>query len=189
MFTNPIFRFYFGNGKIIPISRGSGINQLGMQIAIQKLKRGDWIHMFPEGKVNQSGKLLRLKWGVAHLIKEASIITFTSDPLSFSSKEKTQFSLCPSYSSTSFSLSVHTPIVLPIYIHGFEKIMPEGKLHIPRPFGKEIYILIGPPIQFGHLLVDYEQMQKPREALYTSIMAIIEKELKALEAYYCNSFS
>ena len=43
-----------------------------METAISKLKQGEWIHIFPEGKVNQVGKLLPLRWGVGKLIDSCS---------------------------------------------------------------------------------------------------------------------
>jgi monolysocardiolipin acyltransferase len=34
-----------------------------------RLLEGDWVHVFPEGRVNQSGTLLHpLRWGVGKLI-------------------------------------------------------------------------------------------------------------------------
>ncbi len=52
---------------------GRGIDQEGVQIAIDKLNHGDWIHVFPEGKVNQSGTLLPFRWGVGKLIAECNV--------------------------------------------------------------------------------------------------------------------
>lgn len=69
MFTNRYDSFFFGTaGKGVPIDRTKGLSQPGILTAIQKLNEGDWVHVFPEGKVNQSESLLPFKWGVGKLL-------------------------------------------------------------------------------------------------------------------------
>ncbi|GBG79861.1 hypothetical protein CBR_g30126 [Chara braunii] len=72
-FTNPLYSYFFRLGKCIPIRRGAGILQPGMQETLEKLDVGDWVHVFPEGKVKQNDDLVlpRLKWGIGRLISQA----------------------------------------------------------------------------------------------------------------------
>ncbi|OWA52699.1 Tafazzin [Hypsibius exemplaris] len=72
-FSNERDARFFGLGKIVPIVRGDGIYQRGMQFIMERLQDGDWCHIFPESRVNQEHQWLRLKWGVGRLISEASI--------------------------------------------------------------------------------------------------------------------
>uniref|UniRef100_A0A1B0GBS5 Tafazzin family protein n=1 Tax=Glossina morsitans morsitans TaxID=37546 RepID=A0A1B0GBS5_GLOMM len=58
-------------GKCIPIIRGSGVHQSAVDLCIQKLKLGEWVHVFPEGKVNMTKEEMRLKWGVGRIIYES----------------------------------------------------------------------------------------------------------------------
>ncbi|KAF8752893.1 Acyltransferase protein [Rhizoctonia solani] len=69
MFTNPVYNWFFRNGQVIETVRGAGVHQPAVDIAVDRLNSGAWVHVFPEGKVNQGscqpgGKLLRFKWGV-----------------------------------------------------------------------------------------------------------------------------
>jgi len=74
MFDNPLYSWFFRAGRVYPIIRGAGIYQEGMDISIELLNKNSWIHIFPEGKVNQSGKLFsRFKWGVGRMIYESDI--------------------------------------------------------------------------------------------------------------------
>lgn len=78
LFTNPIFSSFFSAGKVLPIERGAGVDQPSMKESIALLRRGDWIHIFPEGRIHPNSQNLGpFKWGIAHLIKEC----LSKDPI------------------------------------------------------------------------------------------------------------
>jgi monolysocardiolipin acyltransferase len=60
---------FFTAGQVIETVRGGGIYQPAVDKAVQLLQNGEWIHIFPEGRVNQEsinpeGGLLPFKWGM-----------------------------------------------------------------------------------------------------------------------------
>lgn len=61
---------FFLSGKVLPVVRGHGLHQPGLALARQVLQRGEWLHIFVEGKVNplSPAVLLPLRWGISHLI-------------------------------------------------------------------------------------------------------------------------
>mmetsp|Transcript_2054 Transcript_2054/g.3270 ORF Transcript_2054/g.3270 Transcript_2054/m.3270 type:complete len:284 (-) Transcript_2054:569-1420(-) len=69
-FSNKFLSDYFQNGKVLPIERGKGLDQPTMGIMTERLARGDWIHIFPEGKISRVQKLGSMKWGTAKILCE-----------------------------------------------------------------------------------------------------------------------
>ncbi len=47
--TNKFTSNFFCYGQVIPIIRGGGIYQRAMNFALDELKKGAWLHIFPEG--------------------------------------------------------------------------------------------------------------------------------------------
>lgn len=71
-FSRRSHSLFFRLGQVLPIIRGNGVYQPIMQEALEELNRGSWLHMFPEGKVNETKEFIRLKWGVGRLIADCN---------------------------------------------------------------------------------------------------------------------
>ncbi|XP_074644582.1 tafazzin-like isoform X2 [Tubulanus polymorphus] len=70
-YTKNFHSLFFTLGNTVPIVRGNGVYQQSMDYVIDRMnQRGDWIHIFPEGKINLQHEFIRLKWGVGRLVAE-----------------------------------------------------------------------------------------------------------------------
>ncbi|CAG8707651.1 hypothetical protein RhiirA5_356630 [Rhizophagus irregularis] len=71
-FSTPFRSKFFSLGQVVPTVRGAGIYQPAMNFALDRLNEGKWVHIFPEGKINQTADLLRFKWGIGRLLMEST---------------------------------------------------------------------------------------------------------------------
>lgn len=85
-----IFSAFFRKGQVLETFRGGGIYQSAVDIAINKLDQGHWVHLFGEGGVNQphtyameegKARLRRFKWGV-YVVRLPPFMVLHADCLS-----------------------------------------------------------------------------------------------------------
>uniref|UniRef100_K3WZT1 Tafazzin family protein n=1 Tax=Globisporangium ultimum (strain ATCC 200006 / CBS 805.95 / DAOM BR144) TaxID=431595 RepID=K3WZT1_GLOUD len=161
----------FYGAKTLPVKRGAGVDHPMMKAIFDKVELGEWVHIFPEGKIVQNEMLGgresprreeigRLKWGVGKLIARASV----------------------------------RPVVVPFYHHNMEKVMPQNEKNqlisvVPKT-NVDIRVRVGEPISFDDLFDAYEksrvvgatpwQTQEREKALFQAITKRIEDALLEL---------
>ncbi|XP_065315912.1 tafazzin-like isoform X2 [Gordionus sp. m RMFG-2023] len=74
LFTTYRHQILFSLGKVIPIVRGDGVYQRGVDFCIEQINKNSWIHIFPEGRVNTEKEYLPFKWGIGRIISECDIV-------------------------------------------------------------------------------------------------------------------
>jgi len=72
-FTKDIYAIGFSLGQIVPVVRGAGVYQQGMDYMVDCLNLGRWCHHFPEGKIAKDQEYIRFKWGTGRLIADSKI--------------------------------------------------------------------------------------------------------------------
>ena len=142
-FKNSAVAALLGAGNVLPIRRGGGIDQPLLLNLAHKVAQGGWVHMFPEGKIVQSGDLGsnyfgtrtkertddigKLKWGVGKLIAHAPV----------------------------------TPVVIPFHHIGMEGVVPQqitGECKDLFPVGgNHAQVRVGERLCFEDLISDHEQ--------------------------------
>ncbi|KAF9495717.1 hypothetical protein BDN71DRAFT_1482540 [Pleurotus eryngii] len=113
MFTNPVFSKFFRLGQVHETFRGEGIYQPAVDAAINTLNTtGGWVHLFGEGKINQPP-------------------TYPINPI-------TRKVHLPRFKWGVIATSPHPPLIIPMWLSGFDNLMPEGRSSpwrfIPRFF-------------------------------------------------------
>ena len=72
-FGDPLRGAFFGAGKCVPVVRGWGESQPGMDFLRERLRAGDWVHLFPEGgrtRDPQARLRMPFKSGIGRLLDE-----------------------------------------------------------------------------------------------------------------------
>ncbi|KAF9452156.1 acyltransferase-domain-containing protein [Macrolepiota fuliginosa MF-IS2] len=125
MFTNPLFSTFFRLGQTLETFRGKGIHQHAVDFAIEQLNGGGWVHLYGEGKVNQPD-------------------TYTQDANGFARLPRFKWGV-----GRMVMESKTPPVIIPMWLTGFEQLMPEGRAfpykYFPRP-GAELTVTFGNPI-------------------------------------------
>ncbi|XXQ31844.1 Tafazzin family protein [Plasmodiophora brassicae] len=142
-FHNAVLARFVSKGKVLPIARGRGMYQQGMQDALDRLDHGDWVHVFPEGTRSKTGEILPLKSGVGRLICDAKV----------------------------------TPVVVPYYHEGMQRIMSRGSARLG--VGQTVNIVVGEPIDFDDIFERFKGCTD-RTALYEAVTERIAQRLSEL---------
>ncbi|KAA8494782.1 N-acylphosphatidylethanolamine synthase [Porphyridium purpureum] len=117
-------------GKVLPVVRFGGLQQPELDQLAALIQRGEWVHVYPEGRVVQMPRIERMRRGIGKVI------------------------------TRSYFLSGKAPVVLPIYQDGMERVMPQDPITnkcvsmVPST-GHEIFVLVGDPIHMQDLLDEH----------------------------------
>ncbi|KAF5333337.1 hypothetical protein D9611_002264 [Ephemerocybe angulata] len=160
VFTNPVFSTFFHLGQTIETFRGQGVYQKAVDSAIHKLDNGGWVHLFGEGKIYQPNAYPKDSQGLSHLPRfkwgVGRILMESSHKL---------------------------PMVIPMWLTGYERLMPEGRpfpyKYIPR-FGTKLGVAIGDPIPPEQLLAAMSSNPHDTDASRSQVTALVHDHVEAL---------
>ena len=128
-----------------------------MHAALDRLRHGDWVHIFPEGtRGRDSSSIQPVRRGVGHLFS-ATLLSGTG---------------------ASRRRDGPLPLVVPFVHSGMEHIMPKGTL-VPR-IGQHVTVLVGSPISMDDIVDEAILSDWSDRALEAAITARIEQHMHSL---------
>eukprot|EP00697_Spironema_sp_BW2_P001464 gnl/Spiro4/11966_TR6319_c0_g1_i1.p2 gnl/Spiro4/11966_TR6319_c0_g1~~gnl/Spiro4/11966_TR6319_c0_g1_i1.p2 ORF type:complete len:387 (-),score=126.92 gnl/Spiro4/11966_TR6319_c0_g1_i1:73-1233(-) len=158
-FQNTLAAAFSNTGKVMPIarlknSRGhnpcGGIDQKLLLDVARRVAAGDWVHIFPEGRCVQTGRLL----GTSDTDNDAHATAH-----SFSTHLKWGVGKLIAHSPT-------PPVVVPLYHTGMQHVLPLSPLtnrlksRVPR-VGQLVTVRVGAPVAVQDLIDQYEARYGP----------------------------
>ncbi|GBF99938.1 hypothetical protein Rsub_12631 [Raphidocelis subcapitata] len=152
---------FFRAAKVLPVERGAGMFQPGLAAAEERLRAGDWVHIFPEGTRSRDGSRIGpARKGVGRLVAAcAAPRAGGGDP-----------SAPPPL----------PPMVVPIVHSGMQEVMPRGAL-VPR-IGKAVRVAVGPPVEVADLLAAAQAQGWAEDELYQAVAARVGLSMQRLKA-------
>lgn len=106
-----------------------------MSLVARQLARGDWVHVFPEGKVRQDGQMDALKLGTAYLVCKAA--------------EQRRAGAASADGGAASSSGDPAVVVLPFFHTGMERVKPLKQM---MEIGHDVDLRVGRPVELGDLL-------------------------------------
>ncbi|KAK4406684.1 Tafazzin [Sesamum angolense] len=166
-FKNPVTSAFFKYAKVLPVSRGDGIYQKGMDLAISKLNVEGGFTYFQRGVALG---MVERRWDLPKEGLGDTLLDYKS-PTSFSHPEEDDVKRRLVLDADNI------PMVVPFVHTGMQDVMPVGA-KFPR-IGKTVTILVGDPISFDDLINEGANISRGK--LYDAVSARIGDRLQKLK--------
>ena len=142
--------------KVLPVRRGAGVFQEELDVIITKLRQGDWVHYFPEGKIRQDRHVHPFRRGVGRIIAAID--------------DTDHLQVLPFYH---------------IGLDNVQPTTPESTSILSKPnLGIHVHVIFGAPVDLSHWLAmrNHPPFDKQPMLLYEIIAHILEEEVRGLRA-------
>ncbi|KIP03688.1 hypothetical protein PHLGIDRAFT_31685 [Phlebiopsis gigantea 11061_1 CR5-6] len=191
IFINPIFSAFFRKGQVFETFRGSGIYQPAVDSAIERLNQGEWIHLFGEGKIHQPGRYPPLPTPPSDHQYTSHVPDQNQARHSLRLGHEPPLLLRFKWGAGRILMeSKEPPIVIPMWLTGFQDLMPEGRSfpwkYLPRR-NVHLSVTFGEPISRKALLdslARYDASQETRSlsiaAQNCELTAVLQREVERL---------